>query len=389
MQETLFTIGAGPVDMYPEVRAAFTRPQPSDGDPAFLAFYQRVNETLTRVLRSATPATILQSEAILGIEAAAASLIAREDVVLNLASGIYGKGFGYWAARYAKEVVEIETPYDQTIDPTSVEAMLRKRPEIAVVSVVHHETPTGIINPVREIGAVVRKHGALLIVDAVSSFGGMDVHPEGIHSDIFVAGPGKCLGGAPGLTCLAVSERAWRKIEGNKDAPFASVLSIKDWKEAHRADRGFPFTPLMADMQGLDAALDRYLAEGPEVVWRRHALTAQACRAGAKAMGLRLWPARESDAAPTVTAIRSPDGVDAERVVAAARERYGVVLSAGVSELTQQILRIGHMGMTAHPTHAMLALLALGGALRALGAKIDLAAGIDAAMKVADSAAAG
>ncbi|HTO80665.1 MAG TPA: alanine--glyoxylate aminotransferase family protein, partial [Methylomirabilota bacterium] len=89
---------------------------------------------------------------------------------------------------------------------------------------------------------------------------------------------------------------------------------------------------------------------------------------------------------PTVTAIRSP-GIDAERVVAAARERYGVVLSAGVSELAKQILRIGHMGPTAHPTHAMLALLALGGALRGLGAKIDLAAGIDAAMKVADSAA--
>ena len=389
MQETLFTIGAGPVDMYPEVRAAFTRPQPSDADPAFLGFYQRVNEKLTRVFRSATPATILQSEAILGIEAAAASLIARSDVVLNLASGIYGKGFGYWAARYAKEVVEIETPYDQTIDPAAVEAMLRKRPEIAVVSVVHHETPTGIINPVREIGAVVRRHGALLIVDAVSSFGGMDVHPDDIQSDIFVAGPGKCLGGAPGLTCLAVSERAWRKIEGNKDAPFASILSIKDWKEAHRAERGFPFTPLMADMQGLDAALDRYLAEGPENVWRRHALTAQACRAGAKAMGLRLWPARESDASPTVTAIRSPEGIDAERVVAAARTRYGVMLSAGASELTKQILRIGHMGPTAHPTYAMLALLALGGALRGLGARIDLAAGVDAAMKVADSAAAG
>jgi len=389
MRETLFTIGAGPVDMYPEVRAAFTRPQPSDADPAFLAFYQRVNEKLTGVFRSTTPATILQSEAILGIEAAAASLIAREDVVLNLASGIYGKGFGYWAARYAREVVEIETPYDQTIDPASVEAMLRKRPEIAVVAVVHHETPTGIINPVREIGAIVRRHGALLIVDAVSSFGGMDVHPDDIQSDIFVAGPGKCLGGAPGLTCLAVSERAWRKIEGNKDAPFASILSIKDWKEAHRAERGFPFTPLMADMQGLDAALDRYLAEGPEVVWRRHALTARACRAGAKAMGLRLWPAREADASPTVTAIRSPERIDAERVVATARERYGVMLSAGASELTQQILRIGHMGPTAHPTYAMLALLALGGALRGLGARIDLGAGIEEAMKVADSAAAG
>jgi len=104
---------------------------------------------------------------------------------------------------------------------------------------------------------------------------------------------------------------------------------------------------------------------------------------------MRLWPAREAEASPTVTAIRSPEGIEAERVVAAARERYGVMLSAGVSELTQQILRIGHMGPTAHPTYAVLALLALGGALRGLGARIDLAAGVDAAMKVADSAAAG
>src|SRR5262249_46200560 len=263
---------------------------------------------------------------------------------------------------------------------------VRKRADVAVVSVVHHETPTGIINPVREIGAVVRRHGALLIVDAVSSFGGMDVHPDDIHSDLFVAGPGKCLGGAPGLTCLAVSERAWRKIAGNKGAPFASILSIKDWKDAHRADRGFPFTPLMADMQGLNAALDRYLAEGPEAVWRRHALAARACREGAKAMGLRLGPARGADASSTVAAVRGPDGIDAERVVGTARERYGVMLSAGASELAKQILRIGHMGPTAHPTYATLALLALGGALRSLGARIDLAVGIDAAMKVADSA---
>jgi len=139
-------------------------------------------------------------------------------------------------------------------------------------------------------------------------------------------------------------------------------------------------------MQGLDAALDRYLAEGPEAVWQRHALTARACRAGVKAMGLRLWPARETDASPTVTAIRSP-GIDAERVVTAARERYGVMLSAGAAELTKQVLRIGHMGPTAHPAHAMLALLALGGALRGLGVKVDLAAGIAAAMAVTDSAA--
>jgi pyridoxamine--pyruvate transaminase len=380
MTETLFTIGAGPVDLYAEVRAAFTRPVLSDADPGFLAFYERVNDKLTRALKCSTPAVILQSEAILGLEAAAASLIARGDLVLNLASGIYGKGFGYWAARYAKEVVEIEVPYDTAIDPAAVEAMFEKRPEIAVVSVVHHETPTGTLNPVREIGAVARRHGALLIVDAVSSFAGMDIHPEDANADIFVAGPGKCLGGAPGLTLLSVSDRAWAKIEANRHAPFASILSIKDWRHAHRADRGFPFTPLMADMNALDAALDRYAAEGPENVWRRHASAAAACRRGAVTMGLDLWPRSEAIASPTVTALKVPDGIDAEAVVAQVQRRYGVMLSAGSGELAKKILRIGHMGPTAHPAHAILALTALGGALRALGARIDIGAGIEAAM---------
>lgn len=378
---TLFTIGAGPVDVYPEVRAAFTRPVLSDGDPAFLRLYEQVNGKLTRALRSATPAVIQQSEAILGIEAAAASLIARDDVVLNLASGLYGKGFGYWAVRYTgKPLLEIEVPDDEAIDPAAVAAMLKQHPEITVVSVCHHETPTGCLNPVAEIGAVVRKHGAYLIVDAVSSFAGMDVHPDAIQSDFFVAGSSKCLGSAPGLTFTAISARGWDKIAANKEAPFASILSVKDWREAHRADRGFPFTPLGAEINALDAALDRYFAEGPERVWARHAATARACRAGAMAMGLKLWPKDEAIASPTVTALRAPAGVDAEATVAEARRRTGVMLSAGAGPRAEEIVRIGHMGPTAHPAYAVLALAALGAALRGLGAKVDVGAGVEAAL---------
>lgn len=388
MSETVFTFGTGPVDIYPEVREAFTRPVRYDGDPAFLAFYEAVNDKLTRALQTTTPAVILQSEAILGIEAAAASLIAEDDVVLNLASGIYGKGFGYWAARYNKELLEIEVPYDRAIDPAAVAAKLEERPDIKVVSVVHHETPTGTINPVAEIGRIVRERDALLIVDAVSSFGGMDVHPEAICADIFVAGPGKCLGGAPGLTCLSVSERAWAKIEANPDAPFASMLSIKDWKDAHRADRGFPFTPLVAEINALDAALDRYFDEGPAQVWARHARTARACRRGAEAMGLTLWPSSEAVAADTTTAIRVPDGLDGEALIAQAQARYGVMLSGGVGELQGKLVRIGHMGPTAHPICVIPALTALGGAFGALGHKLDVAAGVEAAMAAIDSAAA-
>ena len=381
----LFTLGAGPVDPYPAVKAAFARPIPSEFDPAFAALYARVNDAVTRALAAPTPAVILQGEAILGLEAAAASLIGEGDVVLNLASGIFGKGFGYWAQRYAKEVLEIEVPYDEAIDPAAVAAMLERRPDIKVVSVVHHETPTGTINPVAEIGALTRAVDALLIVDAVSSFGGMAIDAETARADIFVAGPGKCLGGAPGLTFLGLSERAWAHIEANPKTPFASILSIKDWRHAHRADAPFPFTPLMADINGLDATMALYVEEGPERVWARHALTARACRRGARAMGLALWPKRDEIAADSVTALRMPAGVDGEAVVAAARARYGVMLSGGVGALAGKLVRIGHMGPTANPLHAVLALTALGGALRALGQNIDIGAGIEAAMAVADA----
>jgi pyridoxamine--pyruvate transaminase len=116
----------------------------------------------------------------------------------------------------------------------------------------------------------VREHDGLLIVDAVSSFGGMDIHPDDCFADIFITGPGKCLGGAPGLTIMSVSERAWKHIEANPKAPFASVLSLKDWKDAWSKEKPFPFTPSVAEINGLDGALDQYLEEGPENVWRRH-----------------------------------------------------------------------------------------------------------------------
>src|SRR5882724_1807517 len=211
----VLTLSAGPVDAYPAVLRGLSSPIFYDFDPWFQGFYQRVNEKATKALRSGRPAVILQGEPVLGLEAAAASLISRRDVVLNLASGVYGKGFGYWSARYHKEMVEIEVPFNESIDPAAVKAAFKKRPDIKVVSLVHHDTPSGTINPAREIGRIVRDHDALLIVDAVSSFAGMDIHPDDCYADVFITGPGKCLGGAPGLTLMAVYDRAWKHIKKN------------------------------------------------------------------------------------------------------------------------------------------------------------------------------
>ena len=382
VKEPVITLSAGPVGVYPRVLRAMAMPVQYDFDPYFQQFYEDVGKKVSRALRIDDSPLILQCEPAPGIEASAASLISKGDVVLNLVSGVYGKGFGYWSDRYNKELIEIEVPYNAAIDPQQVEDAFRQRPDISIVSVVHHDTPSGTINPLREIGEIVRRNDGLLIVDAVSSWGGMDIHPGDCHADIFITGPSKCLGGAPGLTIIAVSDRAWAHIESNPDAPFASILSLKDWRYACDRNQAFPFTPSVAEINGLDAAIVNYLEEGPENVWARHSLTAKACRAGIRAMGCELWAESESIASDTTTAVSVPAGVEDEQLRMAVRRIFGVVFSSGRGETNGKLIRIGHMGQVAQPIYSLVAITALGGALNHLGVKVDTNAGIDAAMSV-------
>ena len=380
----VITLTSGPVNAYPDVLRGLARTVLYDYDPAFQLFYEKVVEKTKVAMRLSTRPVILQGEPVLGLEAAAASLITPEDTVLNLASGVYGKGFGYWAARYTKNLLEIETAYNDAIDPQAVRDMLKAHPEISIVCVCHHDTPSGTINPIDEIGAVVAEHGAYLIVDAVSSFGGMKTHPEDCRADIYITGPNKCLGAPPGLTMAGISDRAWEKMKRNPAAPRASMLSILDWENAWSHTEPFPFTPSVAEMNSLDVALDLYLEEGPEAVWARHALTAKATRAGIRAMGLEIWAARDAIASPTTTALKIPAGLDEAKFRADVRARYGVVFSSGRGETLGKLTRIGHMGPTAQPIYAIAALAAVAGAMNAAGVKADAGAAITAAMAVID-----
>ncbi len=382
LRDPVAILSAGPVSAYPAVSRAMSRPLPYDYDIAFQEFYEALARKTARALRASEPALILHCEPAPGIEAAAASLIGPDDLVLNLVSGVYGAGFTHWARRHAREVVEVVVPFNEAVDPERVADALRQRPETKLVSVVHHDTPSGTINPIREIGTIVREHGALLLVDAVSSFAGMDIHPDDCSADVFITGPGKCLGGAPGLTIMAVSPRAWAQIRANPNAPRASVLSLSDWENSWRAGEPFPFTPSIAEVNGLDAAIDLYFDEGPEAVWERHALTARACRAGVRALGLQLWPAREEIASPTTTALRIPDSVTSTDILAATRDSLGVVLSDGRGETRGKLLRIGHMGSTAEPLYAVIAVTALAVALRRLGVRCDAGRAVEAVMQV-------
>lgn len=381
----VFNLTAGPAGTTSATLAALGQPVLYPYDPDFLARYADTTELARRAFGTAQAPVILHGEAVLGLEAAAASLIRRDDVVLNLVSGVYGKGYGWWARRYAAEVVEVEVPYDSAVPAESVRAALTARPDVTVVSVVHCETPSGTMNDLDAIGPVVAAHGALLIVDAVSSFGAAHCDFAAWDADLVVVGPQKCLGGPAGLSLLHVSDAAWEHMAANPDAPRASMLSILDWRDAYLVDRPFPFTPSVSEVYALHACLEQFLAEGPASVLARHQAAARAARAGSRALGLELWAALESICSDAVTALRVPAGLDERELIANARMQSGVMLSGGQGELAGKVLQIGHMGPSAYPLSPVVAVTALGRALRSLGVKADVGAAVEAAIGSLDN----
>ena len=382
----IITLSAGPVDAYPVVLRALSRPVTYDFDPSFQQFYESTVLKTAESLRTTRPPVILQGEPVLGLEAAAAALIGADDVVLNLASGEYGKGFGFWAARHCRELVEIEVPYDDAIDPEAVSDMLKARPEIRILSVCHHDTPSGTVNPVREIGAICRAHDVLTIVDAVSSFGGMDVHPEDVNADIFVTSPSKCLGGSTGL-CIVPRQRA-RLGENRRQPRRAHGLRAQPQGLAGRVASGRPVPVHAVGLR--DPCAGRCRAE----------LSRRGAGGGVgppRADGARLPRRSPSHGARPLARARihlrryrdhgagagGPRGCGDPAGGAPALRRG---LLAGRGSLLGKLVRIGHMGPVARPIYAVVAVTALGGAITALGGRADVGAGVEAVLAAIDAA---
>jgi pyridoxamine---pyruvate transaminase len=378
MRDPDFTLSAGPVAATPRVLAALGSPIVYHYDPAFIARFRATQEKLKQVFLTQNDILLMQGEAILGLEAAARGLVAPGTKVLNLVQGVFGKGMGYWLKDFGAELHELEVAYNDAVDPSAVEAYLDEHLGIELVTVVHSETPSGTFCDVGAIGQVAHERGVLTLVDCVSSLGGMALETDAWQLDVCVAGAQKCLGGPPGMTLMSVSDAAWDRISANPAAPRASYLSMLDWKEQWLDGDKFPFTPSVTDLYGVEASVDELLDEGLESSIERHARSAAACRAGVRAMGLELWPRSEEIAADCVTAIAVPDGLTDTQVRAHCRERYGVMLSAGQG--AGNLVRIGNMATSARGLYPVVGLAALGQTLLDLGSRVDVGAGVEAAL---------
>jgi pyridoxamine--pyruvate transaminase len=377
-------LAAGPVQVMEQTLRDAARPVLYHYDPAFIEHFAHTSGLLQQVFRTEYDVIIMQGEAILGLEAAAAGLISPGDKVLNLVSGVFGKWFQDFIEKYGGETIELTVPYNDAVDPEDVRKALQANPGVKFLSVVHSETPSGTHNPVKEIGNIAHEFGVLTMVDTVSGLGGELLSPEEWGMDIAIAGPQKCLGGAPGLSLMSVSPAAWQALEARRPQPLrGSFLSILDWKSAWLEGKRFPYTPSISEIYSLESVLEQTLAVGMERFVERQQVIARACREGVKALGLELWPAREEIAATCVTAVRMPEGISDQDLRGTMRRKYGVMISPGYGVLQGQLLRLGHMGPAqAHPTILAAQLAVLERSLADLSYPVQLGAGVGAAMAV-------
>ena len=385
MRAPEFTLTAGPTMASPRVLAALGSPILFDYDPVFLERFRDTERLLAEVYRTTNDVVLMQGEAVLGLEAAARGLVAPGMRCLNLVSGVYAAWFGDWLREYGADVSEVRVPYDEALDPAAVERALAEDGPFELVSIVHSETPSGIENPLAAIGPLAHSGGALMLADVVSSLAGTALEIDEWNVDLAVAGPQKCLAGPPGMSLVTVSPRAWEAMESNPGAPRGSFLSLLDWKHKW-IDGGrvtFPYTPSVSDVNAVHAALSEVLEDGGvDASVARHARAARATRAGARALGLELWPRSDAYAANCVTAVRVPAGVAVPELLAHVRERYGVMLSGGYGELKTELVRLGHMGPASRSLYPLVAVAALGRGLADLGVAVDLGAGAQAVMDV-------
>ncbi|MDP9886262.1 alanine-glyoxylate transaminase/serine-glyoxylate transaminase/serine-pyruvate transaminase [Sinomonas atrocyanea] len=356
-----YLFGPGPGNAYPEVMAALSHPVIGHLDPVFIARLDRVSAGLREVWGTANARTWpVSATGSGGMEAAFVNFVEPGDPVVVAVNGLFGERMCEVARRCGAEVVRVEHEWGQPVD---AERVLAAHPSPKIIAAVHAETSTGVRSDIAALGA--GKGDALLLADAVTSIGGLELLADEWGVDIGYAGTQKCLGVPPGLSPFTVSERAFeRRVREPRSWYFDIGLLGGYVGAAQGRTRTYHHTAPVTMIAGLEAALDRILAEGLPTVWARHEAAGAALREGLEDMGLELFAA-EGSRLPSLTTVRVPDGVSSARVRRILLEQYSIEVGSGVGEFADTVWRIGLMGPNANPASVTLALGALGEAIGA------------------------
>lgn len=353
-------MGPGPCNPYPEATEALGRPMLGHLDPEFVQLLDETCDRLRTVFRTDNALTLpISGTGSAGMEATLVNVVEDGDVVVVGVNGVFGQRLAEVARRCGAEVVAVEFEWGTPVDP---QRLLDAHPAPKVIAAVHAETSTGVRSDLAALGA--GKGDALLLMDCVTSLGGIEVDVDGWGVDLAYSGTQKCLGVAPGLSPITVSERARERFVETSRSWYLDLRLIGQYAGAATGARVYHHTAPISMIQSLHAGLGAVLGEGlPEAI-ARHEAAGKQLQDGLEAMGMTLV-APEGHRLPQLTTVRIPDGVDDLAVRKQLLARHGIEIGGGLGPFAGTVWRIGCMGHTARPRNVTLLLAALAEAIGA------------------------
>jgi len=310
--------------------------------PEFHQLITDVTADLKTVFQTKNDVLLLTGSGTGGLEAAVVNMLSPKDKVLSVSIGVFGDRFAAIAKEFGADVVPLKIEWGKAADPDAIKKALKDNPGVKAAMVTHNETSTGVTNDLQSISKVVKDAGKLLIVDAISSLGSINLPVDDWHCDVVITASQKGWMVPPGMAMVSVSAEGWQA--------HAAARMPRFYWDFTRAKKNFdekkenPWTPAISVVYAFSVALKMMLKEGIPNIFARHERVGRMTRDGIKKLGLPLFadPARASN---TVTAVGIPEGLDGKKLRQVLREEYKVVLAGGQQTLDGKIFRIGHLGM--------------------------------------------
>ncbi len=371
-----YLLTPGPTPLPPEVLQAQARPIIHHRTPQFQAILKEAAEGLKLVFQTSGDVYILTSSGTGAMEASVVNLLSPQDTALCIQGGKFGERWTEICKAYGIQAEVIDVEWGKAVDPKEVEKKLKANPAIKAVFATLCETSTGVTNDIAGLGAVVKNSNAVLVVDAISGLGAIDLKADAWGVDVVVSGSQKGLMLPPGLAFISVSAKAWEKIAVSKCPKY--YFDLKTAKKAW-GSTDTPFTPAISLVIALNEALKLMKQDGMEAIFARHHKMAEATRAALKALGIELFaPAAASD---VVTSAKVPAGIDGEKLVKVMRDTWGVTIAGGQAEMKGKIFRFAHMGFI-EEFDIIVGISCLEKVLAQMGYQFNFGAGVKAAQEV-------
>jgi aspartate aminotransferase-like enzyme len=331
----------GPTPCPPQALEAMGRQMINHRGPEFGKILNAITGKLKQVFQTKGDVFVLTASGTGGLEAAVVNTLSPADKVLSISNGAFGERFADIATRYGAEVTRLNFEWGKPVDLEVIEKTLKLNGSIKAVLATHNETSTGMTNNLNEISAVVKKFDKLLLVDAISSLGCVNLPTDDWHCDVVVTASQKGWMVPPGLAMVSVSEKAWQAhAQAKMPRYYWDFSKAKDYLQKGQT----PWTPAISIFYALNTTLDLMLSEGLNNIFARHARVAQMARDEAKSWGLSLFP-EANYASHTVTAINASDSINVPKLIQLLRDEHEVVIAGGQGKLSGKIFRIGHLGM--------------------------------------------